>query len=49
MLPRINGKSFLDCSIEDLKGMLDNQDYRESDYLDFKKTFEIMQSCSTYL
>lgn len=43
MLPRINGKSFLDCSIEDLKGMLDNQDYRESDYLDFKKTFEITE------
>lgn len=43
MLPTINGKSFLNCSIEDLKGILDNQDYRESDYLDFKKSFEITE------
>lgn len=43
MLPTINGKSFLNCSIDDLKGILDNQDYRESDCLDYKKSFEIIE------
>lgn len=41
MLPTINGKTFLNCSIEDIRGIIDNQDYRESEYLDYKKSFEI--------
>lgn len=43
MLPTINGKSFLDCSIKELKQILDNQDYRESEYVDYKKSFEISE------
>ncbi len=43
MLPAINGKSFLECSIEDLKGILDDQDYRESECLDYKKSFTILE------
>ena len=43
MLPTINGKAFLDCSLEDLRGILDNQDYREGDYLDYKKSFELTE------
>lgn len=43
MLPTINGKSFLNCTIEDIKNILDDQDYRESEYLDYKKSFEIIE------
>ena len=43
MLPTINGKSLLDCSLEDIKGILDDQDYRESEYIDYKKSFEITE------
>ena len=42
-MPTINGKSLLDCSLEDIKGILDDQDYRESEYIDYKKSFEITE------
>ncbi len=41
MLPTVNGKSFLECSIDDIQGIIDNHDYRENEYLDYKKSFEI--------
>lgn len=41
MVPSINGRSFMDCSLEDLKEILDNESYRESDQVDYKKTFAV--------
>ena len=43
MLPTINGKSFLECNIDDLKTILDNTDFKESEYLDYKKSFELTE------
>ena len=40
MLPTINGKKVSEWSFSDLQDILDNEDYRENDYLDYKKTFE---------
>ena len=31
----------MDCSLEDLKEILDNESYRESDQVDYKKTFAV--------
>ena len=42
MLPTINGKPFTECAIDDFSAILDNQDYRESVYLDYKKSFELL-------
>lgn len=42
MLPTINGKSFLECSEEDLKELIDNPDYRENEYVDYKETFAFL-------
>ena len=36
MLPLINGKSFLSCAESDLLVLLDNEDYRENEYIDYK-------------
>lgn len=36
MLPTINGKSFLEVTEDDLKVLVENADYRESDYIDYK-------------
>jgi len=43
MLPTINGKSFIDCSEEDLQELLDNPDYRENEYIDYKVTFAFLE------
>ena len=43
MLPIINGKSLLECSLEDIQEIIDNPDYRESEYIDYKRTFEILE------
>lgn len=43
MLPKINGKSFLECTEEDLKGLIDNEAYREDEYIDYKKTFSFLE------
>ena len=40
MLPTINGKKVSEWSFSDLQDILDNEDFRESDYLDYKKSFE---------
>ena len=34
MLPTINGKSFLEVTEDDLKVLVENADYRESDYIE---------------
>lgn len=39
MLPCINGKSFLECTEEDLMVLVENADYRENEYIDYKLTF----------
>ena len=39
MLPTINGKSFLEVTEDDLKVLVENADYRESDYIDYKRNF----------
>lgn len=43
MLPLINGKSFLSCSEADLQVLLDNSDFREDEYLDYKATFSFLE------
>ena len=43
MLPTINGKSFMDCTEADLQELLDNPDYRENDYIDYKATFAFLE------
>lgn len=42
MLPTINGKSFLECTAEDLVELLDNPDFRENEYIDYKLTFSFL-------
>lgn len=42
MLPRINGKDLLDCTEDDFCEIIDNLDYRENEYLDYKKTLDIL-------
>ena len=39
MFPKINNKSLLDCTEEDLQILIDNPDFRENEYLDYKKAF----------
>lgn len=43
MLPTINGKSFMDCTEADLHVLIDNPDYRENDYIDYKATFAFLE------
>ncbi|SFW22546.1 AlbA family DNA-binding domain-containing protein [Ruminococcus flavefaciens] len=43
MLPTINNKSFLDCNAEDLKVLIENPDYRENEYIDYKKNFSFLE------
>ena len=42
MLPRINGKELFDCTEDDFCEIIDNLDYRENEYLDYKKTLDIL-------
>lgn len=43
MLPKINGKKIEDCNEEDLQVILDNPDYRENEYIDFKRNFSFLE------
>ena len=43
MLPKINGKSFLECTEDDLKNLLDNPDFRENEYIDYKQNFAFLE------
>ena len=37
MLPKINGKTFLECTKENLQILIDNPDFRENEYIDCKR------------
>ena len=41
MLPTINGKSFLECTEQDLQELLGNSAYRENEHIDYKEAFTI--------
>ena len=41
MLPTINGKDIINCDLNDLQTIIDNPDYAENEYLDYKKSFSI--------
>lgn len=43
MLPNINGRSFLDCNYTDLQLLIDNLDYRENEYIDYKQNFAFLE------
>ena len=43
MLPTINGKSFLEVTEDALKVLVENADYRESDYIDYKRNFAFLE------
>ena len=43
MLPQINGKSFLTCTEDDLKVLVENADYRENEYIDYKLNFAFLE------
>lgn len=42
MLPEINGKSFLECTEDDLKLIIGNPDFRENEHLEYKETFSFL-------
>lgn len=44
MLPKINNKSMLDCAENDFTEILNNPDYRENQYLDYKQIFSFLES-----
>ena len=44
VLPTINGKSFMDCTEADLRVLIDNPDYCENDYIDYKATFAFLET-----
>ncbi len=43
MLPSVNGRSFLELTEDDLKTLIDNADYRENDYIDYKRNFAFLE------
>lgn len=43
MFPKINNKSLLDCTEEDLQILIDNPDFRENEYLDYKENFAYLE------
>lgn len=42
MLPKINNKSFMECTESDLNDLLNNIDFQESQYIDYKTKFEFL-------
>lgn len=43
MLPQINNKSLLECNEADFNEILNNPDYRENQYIDYKRTFSFLE------
>ncbi len=43
MMPQINGKDLMSCTEDDLKILLDNPDYKENEYIDYKETFSFLE------
>ena len=42
MLPKINNKSFLECTEEDLEVLVNNPEFRENEYIDYKQNFSFL-------
>ena len=42
MLPKINGKELFDCTEDDFCEIIDNLDYRENEYLDYKEMVHVL-------
>lgn len=40
MLPKINNKELIDCEASDFEVLLNNPDYRENQYLEYKQEFD---------
>lgn len=45
MLPTINGKPIIECTKEDFAVIIDNPDYRENEYIDYKRGFSFLDCC----
>jgi len=43
MVPYLNGKDFLDCEQQDLESLIDNPDFRENEYIDYKLSFAFLE------
>lgn len=43
MFPKVNGKSFLELTEEDLEVLIDNPDFRENEYIDYKENFSFLE------
>ena len=41
---KINNKNFEDWSEEDLRTLLNNEDFREGQFLDYKRTFDFLEA-----
>lgn len=44
MFPTLNGKNLLDCYEKDLKILIENPDYRENEFLDYKVIFSFLEA-----
>lgn len=42
MLPTINGKPIISCNKGDFQIIIDNPDYRENEYIDYKESFSFL-------
>lgn len=42
MYPVINGKALYDCTLTDIQEILGDEEYRESEYIDYKETFSFL-------
>ncbi len=42
MLPTINGKPMISCNKEDFQIIIENPDYRENEYIDYKESFSFL-------
>lgn len=43
MLPTINGKPIIECGKKDFEVIIDNPDYRENEYIDYKRNFSFLE------
>lgn len=43
MFPTVNGKAIPECTEADLQVLIDNPDYRENEYLDYKRRFSFLE------
>ena len=41
MLPRINGKDIIDCNLDDLQSIMNDPNYAENEYLEYKSSYVI--------